>query len=66
MKKTWILLFTVFAVLALTGCSKETLDYNNPDVDLFVKHSKPEPIIQKMTKGLLKSLILPKMTFPNC
>ena len=65
MKKTWILLLTVFAVLALTGCSKETLDYNNPDVDLFVKQ-KPEPIIQKMTKGLLKSLILPKMTFPNC
>lgn len=40
MKKTWILLLTVFAVLALTGCSKETLDYNNPDVDLFVKQLK--------------------------
>ena len=54
MKKTWILLFTVFAVLALTGCSKETLDYNNPDVDLFVKQLKAGTYNTKNDKGIVE------------
>lgn len=40
MKKTWMMLFAVLMALMLTGCGKETLDYNNPDVDLFVKQLK--------------------------
>ena len=28
------------SVLSLSSCSKETLDYNHPDVDLFVKQLK--------------------------
>ena len=55
MKKTWMMLFAVLMALMLTGCGKETLDYNNPDVDLFVK----------MKKELLKFLILRKRIFPN-
>ena len=54
MKKTWILLLTVFAVLALTGCSKETLDYNNPDVDLFVKQLKAGTYNTKNDKGIVE------------
>lgn len=48
MKKTFLcrlykcgqLLAFVFLILAFASCSKEMLDYNNPDVDLFVKQLK--------------------------
>ena len=35
--QTMLLVFFTLSVLSLSSCSKETLDYNHPDVDLFVK-----------------------------
>ncbi len=32
-----MLLTLVLSLLTCVSCSEETLDYNNPDVDLFVK-----------------------------
>ena len=40
MRKTWIMLLVLFTVIVFTGCSEETLDYDHPDVDLFVKQLK--------------------------
>lgn len=64
-EKTWMMLFAVLMALMLTGCGKETLDYNNPDVDLFVKQLKSGTYNTKMKKELLKFLILRKRIFPN-
>ena len=38
--QTMLLVFFTLSVLSLGSCSKETLDYNHPDVDLFVKQLK--------------------------
>lgn len=64
-EKTWMMLFAVLMALMLTGCGKETLDYNNPDVDLFVKQLKSGTYNTKNEKELLKFLILRKRIFPN-
>ena len=53
MKKTWMMLFAVLMALMLTGCGKETLDYNNPDVDLFVKQLKSGTYNTKNEKGIV-------------
>ena len=44
----------LYTSLALTGCSKETLDYNNPDVDLFVKQLKAGTYNTKNDKGIVE------------
>ena len=54
MKKTWMMLFAVLMALMLTGCGKETLDYNNPDVDLFVKQLKSGTYNTKNEKGIVE------------
>lgn len=36
------------------GCGKETLDYNNPDVDLFVKQLKSGTYNTKNEKGIVE------------
>lgn len=55
MKKTLImLLFIAFAVFACTGCSSEELDYNNPDVELFVKQLKAGTYNMKNEKGVVE------------
>ncbi|MCK9159479.1 MAG: DUF4943 family protein [Bacteroidaceae bacterium] len=55
MKKTLFILFiTSFVVLACTGCSSEELDYNNPDVSLFVKELKAGTYDLKDNKGVLE------------
>ena len=38
--QTMLLVFFTLSVLSLGSCSKETLDYNHPDVGLFVKQLK--------------------------
>ena len=41
MKKTFLMLLTlVLSLLTCVSCSEETLDYTNPDVDLFVRQLK--------------------------
>ena len=35
-----MLLTLVLSLLTCVSCSEETLDYNNPDVDLFVRQLK--------------------------
>lgn len=54
MKKTWMLLFAVLVVFAFTNCSEETLDYNNPDVGLFVKQLKAGSYHTKNDKGVVE------------
>lgn len=55
MKKTLImLLMTAFAVFACTGCSNEELDYDNPDVELFVKQLKAGTYNMKNEKGVVE------------
>ena len=54
MKKTWMMLFAVLMALMLTGCGKETLEYNNPDVDLFVKQLKSGTYNTKNEKGIVE------------
>ena len=65
MKKTWMMLFAVLMALMLTGCGKETLDYNNPDVDLFVKQLKSGTYNTKKEKGIVEVPHLRKRIFPN-
>lgn len=44
-----ILIF--FFSFSFVSCTEETLDYNNPDVDLFVKQLKAGNILLKVRKG---------------
>lgn len=55
MKKTFLMLFTAVVMLvSFAGCSDETLDYNNPDVDLFVKQLKAGNYTTKSPKGFVE------------
>ena len=40
MKKTLVMLLAICLIVSFTGCGSEEMDYNNPDVDLFVKQLK--------------------------
>ena len=53
MRKTWIMLLVLFTVIVFTGCSEETLDYDHPDVDLFVKQLKAGNYNAKDEKGVI-------------
>lgn len=48
-------LSAIFAALCLwvTSCTNEVLDYNNPDVDIFVKQLKQGNYTTKNNQGLL-------------
>ncbi|MEG1563639.1 MAG: DUF4943 family protein [Bacteroides sp.] len=54
MKKILIMLLAVFAVFAMASCSEETLDYNNPDVELFVKQLKSGSYHTQNARGLVE------------
>lgn len=54
MRKIFILLLSVLAVFALSGCSEERLDYYNPDVELFVKQLKAGNYKTKNEKGVVE------------
>ncbi|MEG0647415.1 MAG: DUF4943 family protein, partial [Bacteroides sp.] len=54
MKKAFIMLLIVFAGFALASCSEETLDYHNPDIELFVKQLKAGKYNTKNEKGLVE------------
>ena len=40
MKKTLVMLLAICLIVSFTGCGSEEMDYNNPDVTLFVKQLK--------------------------
>lgn len=46
------MLLLVLFTLSLVSCSKETLDYNHPDVDLFVKQLKAGKYATQSPDGL--------------
>lgn len=55
MKKTFLLLCTALLMLTVgTGCTDETLDYNHPDVDLFVKQLKSGNYTTRSPKGFVE------------
>ena len=54
MKKAFIMPLIVFAGFALASCSEETLDYHNPDIELFVKQLKAGKYNTKNEKGLVE------------
>lgn len=54
-----LLVFFTLSVLSLGSCSKETLDYNHPDVDLFVKQLKAGKYSTQSPDGLSN---MPKFT----
>ena len=57
--QTMLLVFFTLSVLSLGSCSKETLDYNHPDVDLFVKQLKAGKYSTQSPDGLSN---MPKFT----
>lgn len=55
MKKTLIMLLVIIVtVLAYMGCSNEELDYNNPNVTLFVKKIKSGTYNIKNERGVVE------------
>lgn len=60
-----MLWMAVCLIVSFTGCTSEEMDYNNPDVALFVKQLKSGTYKMKMIKGWWRSLILRKRTSPN-
>lgn len=69
MKKLSISKYSNFVVILFasvsflfTSCSKEVLDYNNPDVDLFVKQLKEGKYITEDSDGLNT---MPKFTIDD-
>ena len=49
-----MLLTLVLSLLTCVSCSEETLDYNNPDVDLFVRQLKAGNYNTKSPKGFVE------------
>lgn len=65
MKKTFLMLCATLLMLTVcTGCSDETLDYNNPDVDLFVKQLKSGNYTTKSPKGFVEVPIFSEKDIP--
>ena len=55
MKKTLIMLWmAVCLMVSLVGCSSEEMDYNNPDVTLFVKQLKAGTYKMENEKGVIE------------
>lgn len=55
MKKTLIMLcMAVCLMISLVGCSSEEMDYNNPDVTLFVKQLKAGTYKMENEKGVIE------------
>jgi hypothetical protein len=54
MKKIMLCLLTLWAIVAFSGCSEDILDYNNPDVRLFVKQLKAGTYNTKGPLGLVE------------
>ena len=49
-----MLWMAVCLIVSFTGCTSEEMDYNNPDVALFVKQLKSGTYKMKNDKGVVK------------
>ena len=66
MKKTLMMLWmAVSLMVSLVGCSSEEMDYENPDVTVFVKQLKAGTYNMKNEKGVVEVPHSLKRTFPN-
>ena len=54
MKKTLVMLLAICLIVSFTGCGSEEMDYNNPDVTLFVKQLKTGTYKMKNDKGVVE------------
>lgn len=55
MKKTLMMLWmAVSLMVSLVGCSSEEMDYENPDVTVFVKQLKAGTYNMKNEKGVVE------------
>lgn len=55
MKKTLVMLWmAVCLIVSFSGCGSEEMDYNNPDVALFVKQLKSGTYKMKNEKGVVE------------
>ena len=54
MKKTLVMLLAICLIVSFTGCGSEEMDYNNPDVALFVKQLKSGTYKMKNEKGVVE------------
>ena len=55
MKRTWIIWTALLAfIFAGMGCSDDTLDYNNPDVRVFVRQLKSGTYNTKNANGIVE------------
>ncbi len=54
MKRALLLLIVVFAVFTLSSCNEDKMNYNNPDVDLFVKQLKAGNYRTKSPHGFIE------------
>ena len=60
-----MLWMAVCLIVSFTGCTSEEMDYNNPDVALFVKQLKSGTYKMKNDKGVVEVPHLRKRTSPN-
>ncbi|KAA6311957.1 hypothetical protein EZS27_037021 [termite gut metagenome] len=65
MKKIILGLLTALAIVALGSCSEETLDYNNPDVKLFVKQLKAGTYNTKNPLGIVEVPLFDREDIPE-
>ncbi|WP_321480921.1 DUF4943 family protein [uncultured Bacteroides sp.] len=54
MKKNIFVIFVLLLTVAFTSCSEERIDYNNPDVKLFVKQLKDGNYKTKGPEGFVE------------
>ncbi len=66
MKKALLMMMlTVMAMFACTGCSEEALDYNNPDVDVFIKQLKAGNYNTKNEMGIVEAPLFTEEDIPT-
>jgi hypothetical protein len=54
MKNTLYIIILIFALLSFAGCNDDTMDYNHPNVDLFVKQLKAGDYKTKSPEGFVE------------
>lgn len=54
------------ACLVLVSCGEASLDYNHPDVELFVKQLRTGKYSARVLKGLVTFPSSPKRILKNC
>ncbi|NCC10303.1 MAG: DUF4943 domain-containing protein [Bacteroidia bacterium] len=65
MNKTFILCLVALLALLVASCGKEELDFNNPDVELFVKQLKAGTYKGKNEKGVVEVPLFTEKDIPD-